>query len=85
MIPYVVYSLLAASNPFTGLFFKLSPEMEYSHGILFMPIGAGAIMFYSAIGLVIVLFHRKNRSPCQRPFTDHFFPDYCYFHLDSIG
>lgn len=43
MIPYVVYSLLAASNPFTGLFFKLSPEMEYSRGILFMPIGAGTI------------------------------------------
>ncbi len=37
--------------------------MEYSRGILFMPIGVGAIMFYSAIGLVIVLFHRKKIVP----------------------
>ena len=34
-IPYIVYVLIAASNPFTGLFFKLSSNMEYERGVFF--------------------------------------------------
>ncbi len=63
MIPYGIYALVAASNPFTGLFFKLSPDMVYSRGILFMPIGVGSIMLYSVIGLILVFFHRKKIVP----------------------
>ena len=63
MVPYVLFLLTALSNPFTGLFFKLSPDMEYSRGILFMPVGVGSIMFYSAVGLLLVLLHFKKIVP----------------------
>ncbi len=59
-IPYIVYTLIALSNPFTGLFFKLSPDMEYERGIFFMPVGVGFIMLYSGMGLLLVLFYWKK-------------------------
>lgn len=59
-IPYIAYVLLAMSNPFTGLFFRLSKNMEYERGILFMSVGVGFIMLYSGIGLLMVLFNRKK-------------------------
>lgn len=54
LLPYMVYSLLALTNPVTGLFFELGPNMEYSRGPLFMSVGVGSIMFYSAVGLALV-------------------------------
>lgn len=63
MIPYVIYALVAASNPFTGLFFHLANNIEYSRGILFMPVGVGSIMVYSAVGLIIVLAHCRQIKP----------------------
>lgn len=63
MMPYFVYSLVALSNPFTGLFFKLSDKIEYERGILFMPVGVGFIMLYSAIGLFLVIFNWKKIVP----------------------
>ena len=63
MIPYGIYCLVAMSNPFTGLFFKLSPEMEYTRGPLFMSVGVGFIMLYSAIGLFLALYNRKRIVP----------------------
>lgn len=63
MIPYVFYVVLALSNPFTGLFFKLSKTMQYERGILFMPVGVGFIMLYSGIGLLLVLFYWKKITP----------------------
>ena len=60
MIPYAAYALVALSNPFTGLFFKLSKTIEYERGILFMPVGVGSIMLYSAIGLFLVIFNWKK-------------------------
>ena len=60
MIPYGVYTLVALTNPFTGLFFKLSDAIEYERGILFMPVGVGSIMFYSAVGVVLVTFNWKK-------------------------
>ena len=63
MIPYAVYSLVALSNPFTGLFFKLSETIEYERGILFMPVGVGFIMLYSAFGLLLVLYNLKKIEP----------------------
>ena len=60
MIPYAVYALIAMSNPFTGLFFRLSKTIEYERGILFMPVGVGSIMLYSAIGLFLVVFNWKK-------------------------
>lgn len=65
MIPYAIYALIAISNPITELFFALSPDMEYSRGILFMPVGVGSIMLYSAIGFLIVLFYRKKIKPAS--------------------
>lgn len=63
MIPYGVYTLIACSNPFTGLFFKLSENIEYERGILFMPVGVGFIMLYSTIGLLLVCFNWKKIAP----------------------
>ena len=63
MIPYGIYLILAVSNPFTGLFFHLTADMQYSRGILFMPVGVGSIMLYSAIGLVVVLWNRHRIVP----------------------
>ena len=59
-IPYIIYTFVALSNPFTGLFFRLSPDMEYERGILFMPVGVGFIMLYSGVGLLLVLFCWKR-------------------------
>ena len=63
LIPYAAYILLAMSNPFTGLFFHLTENIEYSRGILFMSVGVGSIMMYSAIGLCLVLFNWKKIQP----------------------
>ena len=63
MIPYVLYVILALSNPFTGLFFHLAADMEYSRGIFFLPVGVGSMMFYSAVGLLIVLWNWKKIDP----------------------
>ena len=63
MIPYGVYTLIALSNPFTGLFFKLSENIVYERGILFMPVGVGSIMLYSAIGFLLVCFNWKKIKP----------------------
>ena len=60
LIPYAIYTLAALSNPFTGLFFKLSETIEYERGILFMPVGVGSIMLYSAVGLFLVIFNWKK-------------------------
>lgn len=68
MLPYILYALLAASNPFTGLFFKLSPDLEYTRGILFMPVGVGSIMFYSALGYVLVMINRKIIKPAANAY-----------------
>ena len=63
LLPYMIYSLLALTNPVTGLFFELGPNMEYSRGPLFMSVGVGSIMFYSAAGLALVLFNIKKITP----------------------
>lgn len=63
MSPYFVYVLVAATNPFTGLFFKLTKDMVYSRGILFMSVGVGSIMFYSAVGLIMVLVNCRKIQP----------------------
>lgn len=63
MLPYGLYILLAMSNPFTGLFFNLTKDIEYSRGILFMPVGVGSIMFYIVIGLVLSLFNWRKIVP----------------------
>ncbi len=64
MLPYAGYALLAMSNPFIGLFFHLSDDIIYSRGILFMPVGVGSIMFYSALGLILILYNWK-KIPAQ--------------------
>lgn len=63
MIPYILFVLLALTNPVTGLFFRLTADMEYSRGPLFMPVGVGMIMVYSALGFFLVLFNRKRIFP----------------------
>lgn len=63
MLPYAIYILLALSNPFTGLFFRLSKTMEYTRGIFFMPVGVGFIMLYSAVGMLLVLINWRRIAP----------------------
>lgn len=67
-IPYIAYMLIAASNPFTGLFFKLSSNMEYERGVFFMPVGVGSIMFYSGAGLFLVLSGWKKLASRHNEF-----------------
>ncbi len=59
MLPYIVYTLLAVTNCFTGLFFQLTDDIEYTRGMLFLSVGVGSIIFYCLIGLVLVLYHWK--------------------------
>ena len=63
MIPYAIFIVTALSNPFTSLYFRLSADIEYSRGILFMPVGVGMIMYYSVFGLIMVLTHWKQIVP----------------------
>ena len=63
MIPYAIYILLAATNPFSGWFFKLTKDMEYSRGPLFMSMGVGFIMLYSVIGFVLAAVNFKKIQP----------------------
>lgn len=63
MIPYIIFFISALTNPFTGLYFKLSENIEYERGILFMPVGVGIIMYYSVFGLIMVLTHWKKIFP----------------------
>ena len=63
LAPYAVYVIMALTNPFTSLFFDLTADMRYSRGILFMPEGVGFIMFYSAVGILMVLRHWKTIEP----------------------
>jgi signal transduction histidine kinase/AmiR/NasT family two-component response regulator len=63
LIPYVVYALIAGSNPWTGLFFGLSSSMEYTRGPLFWPIGVGFTTFYPAAGILLVLMQRRQIKP----------------------
>ncbi len=63
MIPYIIFFISALTNPFTGLYFKLSENIEYERGILFMPVGVGMIMYYSVFGLIMVLTHWKRIFP----------------------
>lgn len=62
-LPYIIYALLAITNPHTEWFFHLTSDMQYSRGALFMPVGAGFIMFYSAVGLLQAFFHWKKITP----------------------
>lgn len=68
LCPYIIYVLVALSNPFTGLFFGLTPQMEYSRGPLFMSVGVGSIMVYSAIGLLMVIFNFQKILPRANAF-----------------
>ena len=63
MIPYAIYAVVAITNPFTELFFHLTKNIEYSRGVLFMPVGIGSIMVYSAAGFILVWSHRKQIEP----------------------
>lgn len=63
IVPYFLYALLAFSNPFTDLFFHLSDDIQYSRSVLFMPVGVGSIMAYSAVGLLLVIFNFRKIQP----------------------
>ena len=63
IIPYILYVILALTNPFTELFFHLTKDLDYARGVLFMPVGVGTIMFYSMVGILQVLIHRKKILP----------------------
>ena len=62
-LPYIIYALLAITNPHTEWFFHLTSDMQYSRGALFMPVGVGFIMFYSAVGLLQALGYWKRIVP----------------------
>lgn len=63
VFPYLIFVAMAVTNPRTEWFFHLTNDMQYSRGALFMPVGVGFIMFYSAVGLLQALVHWKHIVP----------------------
>ena len=63
LFPVACYSLTALANPFTGCFFTLTKQMEYTRGPLFWPLSVGFYSAYSAAGLVVLLLNRKKVTP----------------------
>ena len=63
LTPYATYIMIAATNPFNGLFFSLTKDMVYTRGPMFMPVGVGFIMLYSIMGIVLVMLNRKKIVP----------------------
>lgn len=63
MTPFLIYMILALSNPVTGWFFHLTKDIEYSRGPLFISVGVGLIMVYSIVGIVLVLWNRERIEP----------------------
>lgn len=63
LVPYAIYGIIAMTNPFTGLFFHLTEDMTYSRGPLFISVGVGSIMVYSAAGFILVWINRKKIVP----------------------
>ena len=63
LAPYGVYMLLAATNPVTSWFFYLTPDIHYSRGLMFMPVGVGFIMLYSLLGIILVALNYKKMEP----------------------
>lgn len=63
LVPYAIYGIVAMTNPFTGLFFHLTEDMTYSRGPLFISVGVGSIMVYSAAGFILVWINRKKIVP----------------------
>jgi len=63
VVPCIVVLALALTNVFNGWFFMLSPDMVYSRGPLFLPLGFGLYGIYMLIGLVVIFTNRKNIVP----------------------
>ena len=63
LAPYGIYLLVAATNPFTSWFFYLTPDIHYSRGLMFMPVGVGFIMLYSFLGIVLVALNYRKMEP----------------------
>lgn len=63
LAPYGIYMLVAATNPFTSWFFYLTPDIQYSRGLMFMPVGVGFIMLYSLLGIILVAMNYKRMVP----------------------
>ena len=63
LTPFLIYMVLALSNPVTSWFFHLTKDIEYARGPLFIPVGVGLIMVYSIVGIVLVLWNRERIEP----------------------
>lgn len=61
-VVYAIYAAFVISNPWTGLFYSLGPNMEYSRGALFLP-GLLGIYYVYAVSLLFLLFVRRNKIP----------------------
>ena len=57
---YAVYTALALSNPWTGLFFTLSPDMVYACGPLFLPLMIGLFALYTLEMIFLIIIRRKH-------------------------
>lgn len=63
LLPVVLYSAIALTNPLNGAFFTLSKQMEYSRGPLFWSLAVGFYSVYSLAGLIILVINRKKVTP----------------------
>ena len=68
LLPMALNLVLAATNPVTGLYFRLSPELVYSRGPLFLPFGIGLIFCYSLVCLAMVAANAAKMRPRSHAF-----------------
>jgi len=60
--PCLIYAAIALTNPWNGWFFRLTSDMQYSRGPLFILLCVGLDILYSFFGLILVYVHRKSLS-----------------------
>jgi len=60
VLPQLIMTLLALTNPWTDLFFSLSEAGEYARGPMFTPFSYFYLIYYPVIGLFTVFRYRKK-------------------------
>lgn len=60
---YAVYVLLVLSNPWSELLFSLGENMQYTRGVLFIPVLACLKCIFSAALLILIVARRKSIPP----------------------
>jgi len=61
-VPFLIYMIIAASNPFNRWFFSLSENLIYTRGPLYYYLGISMMLVYSVMTIVILIRGRHEFS-----------------------